>query len=294
MEKNKIIFGVLILLVGIAAGFSLYPTYQHQQQIKLGNQAVISWDNIPTKGENGSNYAVVQKTSETAESLGIVYQNEKLDTSNWVEYRSEYSGFSVVAPKERSYIFCTVGNFETGACDPKIYGEFFQYSLSDNLDGSGSLYPGLKILIVKKRDGTNLNNWISKYVSSGVYGFNNLTDIKNTSVSKYSAISFDVKNHDGVPVGVKYSDYPQGVEFDHTFGNMPSYSPILHCLVMDLGDKYGLVLYQLNIDKNSFEKEILSYNYLAARQSILLDNKTLPDVYKAILESFHAFTPTKS
>ena len=84
MEKNKIIFGVLILLVGIAAGFSLYPTYQHQQQIKLGNQAVISWDNIPTKGENGSNYAVVQKTSETAESLGIVYQNEKLDWMGWM------------------------------------------------------------------------------------------------------------------------------------------------------------------------------------------------------------------
>jgi len=47
-------------------------------------------------------------------------------------------------------------------------------------------------------------------------------------------------------------------------------------------------------EPKSFEKEILSYNYLAARQSILLDNKTLPDVYKAILESFHAFTPTKS
>jgi hypothetical protein len=255
---------------------------------KSPKSRTISWDNLPTKDEIAKNRTTV--ATATSESLGIVYGADgKLDTSKWVEYRSEYGGFSVRAPKERGSIFCNGDN--NSYCN----GEGFEYSLSDFFSKAYGLgIGGFDIWTIQKKTSDNFDTWIKNHVSSGVYGADNLSNIQKTSVAKYPALRFDVKNQDGISVMVKYIKYPSfdNKEYDNVF-KTPRFS-LLRLHLVDLGDRYAIISHTLLVDKNKFNEDLYAADYATAKKSVLLDDKTLSDIYQAILDSFQAFPPTKS
>lgn len=288
MNKNKIIFtGVII--IALATLFALYQFGFKVVRLRESNpSSVVALPPIPKVNDTSSTPPILPK---------IVYTpNGKLDTSTWQEYRSEYGGFSVVAPKERANVGCYGSRY----CEPKNTGEFFQYSLSETFSetyGSrqGFGIEGLDIFMIQKKDGTSLDNWMEKYIISGK---EYLSDIQKTSLGKYPAMRFDsqtTKNNGDIKL--RYSAYPAGDE-STTDLEFPQQLPTryfpTHFIIVDLGNRYALIAYTISVDKNIFYKNLTEMNPHTAQWSALLDNKTLSDIYQSILDSFQAFPPTKS
>ncbi len=224
---------------------------------------------------------------------GIMYDaNGKLDTSSWQEYRSEYGGFSVRAPKDVSAIGC-FGH----ACDPSIWGEHFLYILFQTSINDEAGEVGLSIEVIKKDKGSTLDTWLSDYITSGA---NQLFDVQKISINGYPTLQFDwqKKGSEHEIVYMHSSPYPNG----NTYTSELIYSTIAadensssRFLVIDLGDRYAFVSHTLSIDKEALAKSYTSWGYPTyAKQALAIPNdKTLADIYAAILSSFKAFPPTK-
>jgi len=224
---------------------------------------------------------------------GIVYGADgKLDTSDWQEYRSEYGGFSVRAPKEMSRVSgCT------HACD-SYWGERFEYLLfRETGDMSGYVGPpGLSMEVVEKNSTSTLDTWLDTYI---VYGKNYLTNVQKTNIKGHPALQFDFDEYQSGARGdlkiatMQYDAYPWGYTSAYELSN-PSYA-ISRYMIIDLGNRYVFVQYLLSVDKKAEVAYFTSHSYYLhwVQVSQLLDDKTLTDVYAAIFDSFQAFTPTK-
>ncbi|OHA83926.1 MAG: hypothetical protein A2937_03235 [Candidatus Yonathbacteria bacterium RIFCSPLOWO2_01_FULL_47_33b] len=269
MSKNKITFASIFLATVVV----IFVVLQKEKTLT----------EFPPTPAIPARYVPLKETRQVqiiqAPRSEIVYTPEgKLDTSNWREYRSEYGGFSVRAPKEMA----SVGCFGHG-CEPQRDGEPFHYTLIPN-DGGGVI--GISIGVIKKRDGTNIDNWISKYIVSGG---SEIFAIQKTSFKNYEALQFDihVKQKD-TTVYVKYAVYPSGFENSRNIGGYNSIS--YRFFIVDLGNRYVMISHTLSIDSKVFLESLYDVGPLTPK---FFDNKALADVYKAILDSFQAFTPTK-
>lgn len=272
MHRNNVVFCILILTIIIVAG--VFFIIQNKK-VTLGAPREISLTQpltpdgkIPVRAVAPSPVSQVMYTTEG-----------KLDTSNWEEYRSEYGGFSVMAPRG----IAGVGCFGKG-CEPARDGEPFRYILTPD-DGGG--VDGMRIDIIKKKDGTNLDNWISKYIISGEEYF---SGIQKTSLGKYPALQFDihVKKKD-TTVYMEYVVYPSGSKNGWNIGGYSSIS--YRFIIVDLEDRYAIISYTLSIDSKAFLESLYDVGPLTPK---FFDNTTLADIYSAILNSFQVFPPTKS
>lgn len=218
---------------------------------------------------------------------GIVYGADgKLDTSNWQEYRSEYGGFSVRAPRRVSAIGC-FGH----TCDPSVWGEQFYYLIIKGVDEDIGL-SGLNIQIIRKLGGSTLDTWLDNSVVSGK---NKLSNVQKISVGQYSALQFDRQKEmpeaPSAMVMVNTADYPLGNTYES--GLIMSVNNSFRYLVVDLGDRYALIYYTLSIDQTTLPEYLATHGYSWTQALAIPDNKTLADIYATILDSFQAFIPTK-
>jgi|CXWL01.1.fsa_nt_gi hypothetical protein len=223
---------------------------------------------------------------------GIVYDaNGKLDTSNWQEYRSEYGGFSVRAPKVYG-VMAGCGH----ACDPAVSGQYFYYVFFQTSINEEAGAVGLSINIIKKNAGSTLDNWLDNYIVSGR---DQLLNVQKTSINGYPALQFDwQKTSNQEPVYMLSGVYPNGDVRDSIFIDPTAASSkdaSSRFVIIDLGDRYAFASHSLSIDKEALAKSYTSWGYPAyAKQALMIpDNKTLADIYAAILDSFQAFPPTK-
>ena len=227
----------------------------------------------------------------------ITYTTDgKIDTSDWVEYRSEYGGFSVRAPKERALISCARG------CNPLVNGETFLYTLTNGFEEDPGL-EGMTIAIIQKGNDA-LNIWVEKHIASPaelIQGVEQgiVADKQMVTIGGHSALRFDVHAPAQSAVGLSTKDiaiYPNG-------GRPPTpqtmsqvlfdYPAVLYgrVYVVDLGNRFALITEVLSYEKTSVE----AYNDGNATHGgkvELLDDKTLGVVYDAILSSFKSFNPT--
>lgn len=297
MSKTKIIITLTFVILILAAGIFWYLSNNEQWQntdfgfsiIQPRKQVPLPQAPIPTSLGTARDIVRSENTQETASApiapkdprSEIIYDaNGKLDTSKWVEYRSEYGGFSVVAPK----YFSSIG-FSGKGYDPRRDGEFFHYILIPY--DEGGLY-GMSIEVIQKMEGTHLDNWINKYVTSGS---NKLMGVQKVSLSNYPALSFERQKttSDMETVGIRYAIYPSGIEYNSGLAGA-TYAGF-RFFVVDANDRYILIYHTLSINTQELLNSISGLGPLTPK---FFDNKRLTDVYQSILDSFRIFPPTKS
>lgn len=278
MTKNNIIFISILVVVVVGvfmffkSGFGLILIHPAQKepfppQI-TGEEA--------RKAVLNTSYVVSEPTPPTPQQVKdprseIVYGADgKLDTSKWVEYRSEYGGFSVRAPKIFARIECGHG------CDPKRDGEPFSYSLTNGFEADSGLH-GMEIHILEKKNGATLDNLLSTYTGT-LPTDDQLFNQKKVTLNGYPALQVDISTSpsSGKPVNV-------------TFFYSPASS--IRLRVVDLGNRFAVIVHTLAYNKPAIEQ----YNKSNPDGSVEpLDEKTLADIYQAILGSFQASPQTKS
>lgn len=217
---------------------------------------------------------------------GIMYGADgKLDTSNWQEYRSEYGGFSVRAPREMSMIGCSR---QHNICNPISQEEDFNYLLTT----TNILLAGLEIEIIVKNSGSTLDTWLNDYVVSGR---DKLLNIQKTTVDGYPVLLFDrqEKVSDQKVIKIRFATYPTNDFYERDLADFVGTS--YRFLAIDLGNRYAFVSYTLSINKQAISKAYANpaYSFFQEQLVALPSDKTLSDIYAAILSSFQAFTPTK-
>lgn len=279
MNKNKIIL-ISSLIIAIAGVFVFFKSDFGRILIRPAQK-----ESLPPPPPIPSEYTT---PTETKPAPSVVYApDKKFSSKDLMEYKSEYGGYSVMAPKGFSSLGCGHG------CNPKSDGELFNYIL---IPEEGSGVPGMTIDIIKKTDGTNLENWVSKYIVSGS---GVISSTKKTTVKNYPALQFDIQKtkSNASDIIIKSAVYPLGNEYDHSmsgiFSSMPPMTPI-RFFVVDLGDRYALISYTLSIDNKAFFESLSTLGVLGPLSPKTLDNKNLAEIYKTIMDSFQAFTPTKS
>ena len=280
MKKNFIIFSGIILVV-VAGTFYI---------VHYKNTSLLLTRTPPTT-PSGSEPQILSPQDPHSE---IVYTPDgKLDTSSWQEYRSEYGGFSVRAPRGMSqFISCT------HACD-SYWGERFEYLLARMTNQTDNYYvepPGLSVEVIEKNSTSTLDTLLNDQI---VYGRNYLTNLQKTRVGDYPALQFDFDAHqpktkEGLGFAtMQYDSYPWGYTSAYDLSN-PPYA-VSRYVIIDLGDRYAFVQYTLSVDKKAEVAYFTSNSYYYwVQASQLLDSKNLTDIYTAILSSFQAFPPTKS
>jgi hypothetical protein len=225
------------------------------------------------RGVDNQPQPMVQATTtpQAPTPSGITYTADgKIDTSDWVEYRSEYGGFSVRAPKERAGMGCYA------KCDPAMDGESFTYFVTESSD-QGPGFPGLHIEVIKKKSGATINNWVAKYITSGS---DHITNQHTLSINGHSALQFDVlgaRPQEVVLTGV-YAPYPRGIESPRMTPTQPA-----RFYVIDMGDRFALVERMIAYDKG----------ILNQYSGSVFDEQTLNNVFNAILDSFQVVQPTR-
>lgn len=252
-------------------------------------------------------FVVLQNTKKPAEQLstqtvqslpsGIVYGADgKLDTSNWQEYRSEYGGFSVRAPRAMSGMGC--------------FNRYFCNEFNYLLTNTNILLAGLRLEIIIKNSSSTLDTWLNDYIVSGR---DKLLNVQKTTIDGYPALQFDrqeeASNQDVIiirsaaysayfindnPVYEKDPNHPITPDV-YEKGLVGAAGISYRFLVIDLGNRYAFVSYTLSINKQVISKAYVDPASSSFREQLfsLPNDKTLADVYAAILDSFQAFTPTK-
>ncbi len=255
-SRILILFGVAIL-----AGASVWFITQIRLSNGLPSTSLLTPDGNPPVG--------VVSTS----SPEITYTADgKLDTSDWQEYRSEYGGFSVRAPKD----------------SVSIHDESLNYFFL-RLNRIGAVYEeellGLSIQTIQKTSSSTLDTWLDMHVVPGVYK-DIISNIRKTSVDGFPALQFDRQRQNISSKDKRFDEttkisvvtFPSGI----VYNNVPTLlsSDSSRYFVIDLGNRYALVRYTLP-------------PYFFSKEYMRLDDETLSKIYDAILDSFQAFTPTK-
>lgn len=210
----------------------------------------------------------------TSTSVGITYATDgTIDTHDWQEYRSEYGGFSVRAPKDMA----------------SVNAEFLNYYFFRK-DRIGMVYGeellGLSIQTVQKTSSSTLETWLDDYLIPGVYK-DTISSVQKTTLGGFPTLQFDRQRQNISPKDTRFDEttkiraitFPSGIIYNNELSFIVSDSS--RYFVIDLGNRYALVIHTLP-------------PYKFSEEYMLLDDKTLSDVYAAILASFQAFTPTKS
>jgi hypothetical protein len=226
------------------------------------------------------------QTIATSSISQVTYDaNGKIDTSGWKEYRSEYGGFSVRAPKDMSMIGCSR---QHNICNIISREEDFNYILTN----ADILLAGFMIEIMVKSSDSTLDTWLNDYIVSGR---DKLLNVQKTVVDGYPALQFDRQEEvpDKEVVEIRFATYPTNDIYKRSISSFAGTS--YRFLVIDLGNRYVFVSYTLSIEKHIISKVYAdpAYSFFQEQLSAIPSDKTLSDIYAAILNSFQAFTPTK-
>lgn len=276
MNRNKSIIALcsIVVIIIVAATFYLRGKTPIGQPTQTATSILVA-----------STSLISNPTLTTASSVPVFPHDVKyladgtVDTSDWSEFKSEYGGFSVRAPKSDSSIGC-YGH----GCEPARDGEAFFYSILPPEEGPG--LDGMSVYVIKKIQGTTLDAWIKTYVVSGK---ENVYSVEKTTIQGHSALQFDthISSKDSFTF-IKEAVYPSGPDNEGNIAGLPGMN-IRHYII-DAVDHYIVLSYTTNIDSNVF---LSSLPYVAPLYPKSFDNKALADIYKTIFDSLVIFTPTK-
>ncbi len=158
----------------------------------------------------------------------------KIDTSDWVTYTGEISGYSVLAPK--GYAWIGVNMRQPYQADTFVFDLMSKKALSS--------------IPLVKEENSNLLNWVEKHVSSYP---EKITDRKITTIGKYKVLEFDAQgenNHITWP-SIKGAYYPGFYQKENKI--QEPYNIYGHYFVVDAGDRYVIFSYDNTPDKKSLD-----------------------------------------
>jgi hypothetical protein len=256
MNRNRIIVIIVALVVAISSVFFVL------------NNRIVS--NLPS--QTSSSTPIVSTSTSSSVPVfphDITYTVDgKIDTSAWQEFKNEYAGFSVRAPKE-DVVFGCYERF----CNLARNGQPFLYIIAPT-EAVG--IPGMSIYAIKKNKGTTIDTWIDSYIISGKENISSLQKIK---IQQYQALQFDalIPKEDGNTIIMQYTIYPLGYENNQ-----------------DGIDRYLIISHTTSINSDKLFKVYNSYPYsYNPLFPKTFNDKALADIYKAIFDSLVIFPPTK-
>ena len=212
----------------------------------------------------------------------------KVDTSDWQEFRSEYGGFSVVAPNGDS----GMGGCAGKGCEPARDGEPFGYDLVSGswMEESGYGIPGITIYAIKKKKGVTLDTWIDSCVYSGR---ENISSIQKTTMYGYSALQFDIQEYNPYDrVVFDQTVYPSGQD---SIGNVWASDSISYrYYIIDVSTHYIFIAHTLRIDTKKFLNDWYAKKPDTSVIIKSFNQVMLADIYKEVMDSLQIFPPTKT
>jgi hypothetical protein len=213
--------------------------------------------------------------------------NGNIDTVDWEEFRSEYGGFSVRAPKRDSGIGCS-GH----GCEPSRDGEPFGYDLVSGswMEEGGYSIPGITMYAVKKKIGVTLDTWMDSCVYSGR---EYISSVQKTTMYGYPTLQFDIQEYNPYDqVVFDQTVYPSGQ--DSTGNVWASDSISYRYYIIDVGTHYIFISHTLRIDSKKFLNDWYATKPDTSVIIKSFNQVILADIYKAVLDSLQIFPPTKT